>query len=128
MKVGNFSHFTRSLGTKGRDLPDLRWAVLLHDIGRLGVSNMILDKNGALTESELTARRRHPEYTVEILQRVEPFRPIADMAGSHGCTRYPIALARSRRAIPVETAHMARDRRDSRDACPSLNGRHLFRR
>jgi HD domain/PKD domain len=48
-----------NLGTADR--ARLRWASLLHDIGKLVVPSEILSKPAALNESEQTAVRRHPE-------------------------------------------------------------------
>ena len=58
-------------------------AGLLHDVGKLGVSNLILDKNGPLTSSERERVERHPRYTLEILQRVSAFRGFALTAATH---------------------------------------------
>lgn len=62
---------------------DLRRAGLLHDIGKLGVPNTILDKTGRLNAAEWSVMRDHPRYTVEILSRVAVFRPIAQISGRH---------------------------------------------
>jgi HD-GYP domain-containing protein (c-di-GMP phosphodiesterase class II) len=58
-------------------------AGLLHDIGKLGVSNSILDKSGKLTSAERTAVERHPFNTWEILSRVPAFRDFAWSAALH---------------------------------------------
>lgn len=58
-------------------------AGLLHDIGKLGVSNSILDKPGPLTAAERTAVERHPFFTWEILSRVPAFRGFAWSAALH---------------------------------------------
>jgi HD-GYP domain-containing protein (c-di-GMP phosphodiesterase class II) len=58
-------------------------AGLLHDIGKLGVSNVILDKNGPLTADERRAVEQHPVYTREILNRVDAFRSFAWTAALH---------------------------------------------
>jgi HD-GYP domain-containing protein (c-di-GMP phosphodiesterase class II) len=71
------------LGMDAAMLRDLRRAALLHDIGKLGVSNAILDKAGPLTDEERAVVRLHPEYTVRILERVGPFRALAEVAGAH---------------------------------------------
>lgn len=71
------------LGFDGVALSDVRRAALLHDIGKLGVSNRILDKPGKLNDEEWKAVRRHPEYTLKILERVPAFAPLAEMAASH---------------------------------------------
>jgi putative nucleotidyltransferase with HDIG domain len=73
----------RVLGFSADALRDLRRAALLHDVGKLGVSNRILDKPGKLTEEEFASVRRHPEYSYRILARVAPFRALAETAASH---------------------------------------------
>jgi HD-GYP domain-containing protein (c-di-GMP phosphodiesterase class II) len=72
-----------ALGIGGARLRDLRRAALLHDLGKLGVSNLILDKPGKLDEAEWQAMRRHPELTVRILSRVDVLKPLALDAGAH---------------------------------------------
>ena len=71
------------LGMGAEDLRSLRRAGLLHDIGKLGVSNAILDKPGRLTPAEVEAVRRHPRHTFEILSRVSAFADIAAPAAAH---------------------------------------------
>jgi putative nucleotidyltransferase with HDIG domain len=61
----------------------VRRAALLHDIGKLSVSNTILDKQGKLTENEWKAVYKHPGLTRRILERVGPLREIAVVAGEH---------------------------------------------
>ena len=58
-------------------------AGLLHDIGKLGVSNTILDKNGPMTPAERKLMEAHPRYTLEILERVSAFRRFALTASLH---------------------------------------------
>ena len=62
---------------------DLMRASLLHDIGKVCISNRILEKTSALTEQEFVEIRRHPRLTYDILSRVGPFRPIAETAANH---------------------------------------------
>lgn len=63
-----------------------RWlgrAARLHDIGKLGVSNTVLDKNGKLDEEEWAAIKRHPEQGRIILSKISALRDLATVAGSH---------------------------------------------
>jgi putative nucleotidyltransferase with HDIG domain len=64
-------------------LRELRRAALLHDIGKLAVSNEILDKPGKLTAAEWEAVRRHPDYSYQILRRVSRFKELAEVAAAH---------------------------------------------
>jgi HD-GYP domain-containing protein (c-di-GMP phosphodiesterase class II) len=73
----------RALGWGERDLRDLRRAGLLHDIGKLGVSNSILDKPGKLTTAEYDTVKRHPRDTEEILRHVPIFSGLAEAAAAH---------------------------------------------
>ncbi|MDE2120052.1 MAG: HD-GYP domain-containing protein [Betaproteobacteria bacterium] len=61
----------------------LRRGALLHDMGKLGVSNTVLDKPGKLDETEWQAMRMHALYTEQILQGIEPFAELAFVAGAH---------------------------------------------
>ena len=70
----------------GLDAERRRWlhrGALLHDVGKLGVSNAILDKPGKLDEKEWEAIRRHPVYTEAILARIPHFRALAVDAAAH---------------------------------------------
>lgn len=85
-----------------------RWihrAGLLHDIGKLGVSNLVLDKPGKLDEAEWAQMRQHPLYTFQILSRMAPFREMARIAGAHherlDGGGYPWGLRHDE--IPLET-------------------------
>jgi putative nucleotidyltransferase with HDIG domain len=61
----------------------LRRAALLHDIGKLAISNRILDKPGKLTDEEFRAIQSHPVHTLAILQRAPCFAELADLAANH---------------------------------------------
>lgn len=58
-------------------------AGLLHDIGKLGVSNLILDKGGSLTPSEWHSIQQHPKFTLSILSQVSAFGDFAWTAALH---------------------------------------------
>jgi putative nucleotidyltransferase with HDIG domain len=61
----------------------MRRAALMHDIGKLGVSNRILDKPARLSDEEFAAIKRHPVMGEEILEQVDHFRPMARLAAAH---------------------------------------------
>lgn len=83
----------------------LRRAALLHDIGKLAVSNSILDKPGKPDAAEWVSIRRHPWHSERILERVAAFQDIAPIAGGHherlDGKGYPQGLVRDE--IPLET-------------------------
>ena len=71
------------LGLSEDAVHDQRRAGWLHDVGKLGVSNRILDKPDRLTPSEMAAVRRHPELTHRTLTRVASFAGLAQCAAAH---------------------------------------------
>lgn len=73
----------RDLGIEGDSLATLERAALLHDIGKLGVSNQILDKPSKLDEDEFNLVKLHPKYTYEILRPITGFERLAEVAASH---------------------------------------------
>jgi putative nucleotidyltransferase with HDIG domain len=73
----------RRLGTAPADVRLIRRAALLHDIGKLGVPNNILEKPDKLTLADWESIKLHPFYTHEILRRISGFEAIAEVAASH---------------------------------------------
>ena len=70
----------------GISLERRRWlkrAALLHDIGKLGVSNTILDKPAKLDADEWVQMQRHAEYSELILSRISVFAELAPIASAH---------------------------------------------
>jgi HD-GYP domain-containing protein (c-di-GMP phosphodiesterase class II) len=71
------------LGLSGQRRRWLKRGALLHDVGKLGVSNSVLDKAGALDRAEWDAVKLHASFTETILGRIEPFRELAAIAAAH---------------------------------------------
>lgn len=71
------------LGLPVPAITDVRRAALLHDLGKLGVPNVILDKPGRLDADELEVIRRHPELTLRILSPIPTFAAVAELAACH---------------------------------------------
>src|SRR5580698_8800818 len=61
----------------------LKRAALLHDIGKLGVSNSILDKPGKLDPDEWEAMKMHAAHSETILSQIAAFSELASIAAAH---------------------------------------------
>lgn len=66
-----------------RRMERLRFAALMHDIGKLIVPNRILNKPGRLTRDEYAEMKRHEEVSVHMLDRIDFLRPIAPSVTDH---------------------------------------------
>ena len=71
------------MGMDRAEIKTLWRAALLHDIGKLGVSNAILEKPGKLTAEEFSSVRQHPFNTYEILSRIPAFVGFSADAAAH---------------------------------------------
>ena len=60
------------------NLISLEYAALLHDIGKLGMPEEILNKEGQLNEEEEALMRTHPQLAVRLLRPIKSFDYIAD--------------------------------------------------
>lgn len=93
----------RLTGMRGAALDHLRFGALLHDIGKLAISDQILNKCGKLDEHEIALMRQHTRIGHELLQRVDFLRPAAEIPYSHherwDGTGYPQGLRGD--AIPL---------------------------
>jgi putative nucleotidyltransferase with HDIG domain len=99
------------LGFEGPAMRELRRAALLHDIGKLSISNRILDKPGPLTEMEQTRFKEHVFLTEHILQQVPGFDELAAIAGAHherlDGRGYPRGLPADQQTMPMRVLAMA---------------------
>ena len=73
----------REIGLSDDERRWLKRAALLHDIGKLGVSNSILDKPGKLEPEERAAMELHAALTETILSRISAFSELAAIAAAH---------------------------------------------
>lgn len=73
----------RAMPLNERDLKDLELAGLLHDIGKLGTYESILDKPDKLTEEEAALMRRHPQKGADILAHIKQMDRIVPGIKSH---------------------------------------------
>jgi HD-GYP domain-containing protein (c-di-GMP phosphodiesterase class II) len=92
----------RRYGLPADDVVVLRRAALLHDLGRVGISNEIWDKPAPLSSAEWERVRLHPYLTERMLASSRALRPLAAIAAQHherlDGSGYPSGLSAS--ALP----------------------------
>jgi HD-GYP domain-containing protein (c-di-GMP phosphodiesterase class II) len=108
------------------DVLTIRRAGLVHDVGRLGISNGIWDKRGPLTQAEMERVRLHPYLTERMLTFSTPLAPLGAIAGQHherlDGSGYPRGLAGSsigpeaRLLAAADTYHAKTELRPHRSA------------
>ncbi|QOJ14345.1 MAG: HD domain-containing protein [Planctomycetia bacterium] len=93
----------QALGMPNRQLQILEWAGLLHDVGKIGVPERILNKPGRLTTEEFDEMKRHPRLSYEVLRPVASLAPVLEGVlyhhENHDGSGYPTGLAGD--AIPL---------------------------
>jgi HD-GYP domain-containing protein (c-di-GMP phosphodiesterase class II) len=72
-----------ALGLSAERLQVLRRSALLHDVGKLAISNTILDKPTRLSDEEIVIIKIHPGLSAEILGHIAAFSEIAIITGEH---------------------------------------------
>jgi HD-GYP domain-containing protein (c-di-GMP phosphodiesterase class II) len=92
-------------------LRQLRRAALVHDLGKLSISNRILDKPAPLTDEERTRFTEHPLVAERILGQVPPLLEIAVVASAHherlDGSGYPRGLAGDALSMPMRVLAVA---------------------
>jgi HD-GYP domain-containing protein (c-di-GMP phosphodiesterase class II) len=100
-----------AMGREETELDEMRRAALLHDLGKLALSNRILDKPTTLTTAEFAKVRRHPLVTEEILDRVPYLRSLAPLAAAHherlDGSGYPRGLTAPSLTVPMRVLAVA---------------------
>ncbi len=71
------------LGLSGKRLEDLRIAAMLHDIGKIGIDERILNKPGALTPEEYDKIKEHPAIGANIIKEINFLKDVANIILSH---------------------------------------------
>lgn len=86
----------RALGMRGEELAHVRRGAFLHDVGKLGIPDSILQKQGKLTDEEMAVMRLHTLFALDWLSHVEYLRPALEIPYSHhekwDGTGYPLGL------------------------------------
>ena len=88
----------KEMGLRTDDRDKLRWAAVLHDIGKLETPSAILNQPGSLTPAQFEVIKKHPESGMRIIAPIKEWLgPFADGVGQHherwDGTGYPLGLA-----------------------------------
>lgn len=73
----------RQLGVQAQDLVHIRRGALLHDIGKMGIPDRILQKKGELTEEEWEIMKQHPVFGYDLLSSLEYLQQAVDIPYCH---------------------------------------------
>jgi diguanylate cyclase (GGDEF)-like protein/putative nucleotidyltransferase with HDIG domain len=73
----------RHFGLSEEEILYARWGALLHDIGKMGISDQILLKPEPLTEAEWEIMHRHPTIAYEMLSPIAFLKPALDIPYCH---------------------------------------------
>ena len=97
------------LGLEPAAMAELEFAARLHDVGKIGVPDLILQKPGPLVESEWDTMRRHPEWGSAMLAQIPGLEAVAIVVRFHheryDGLGYPDGLAGDR--IPLASRIVA---------------------
>jgi len=71
------------LGFTGTQLEKVRWAALIHDLGKLAVPTELIRKRGRLDDEEYAEMQTHAHLVEEILAEVDFLQPMVEIASGH---------------------------------------------
>lgn len=83
-RVMNYSLFMADkIGLAGKDIEQLSKGALLHDIGKIGITDNILLKSGKLNDEEWGEMRRHPQIGYDIMSEISFLKGPAEIILTH---------------------------------------------
>ena len=71
------------LDSNDKELEDIHWAALLHDIGKIGIPDNILRKPSSLNATEMDVIRKHPEIGARIVEPIKNLSHLAPIIRAH---------------------------------------------
>ena len=114
----------RELGLSNDELEPLRQAALLHDIGKIGVPDSVLQKQGSLTSVEWLVMKSHPEEGARIIERLGYLDEVVPTIRHHherpDGTGYPAGLAGEAIPLAARIIHVA-------DALDAMTSKRVYR-
>lgn len=112
------------LGWSSEEIMNLKYAAHLHDIGKIGIPDMLLNKPARLTPEEYSVIKEHTVIGAEILKNISLIPHVAEVARSHhehyDGTGYPDGLVGEDIPLSARIVAIA----DSYDA---MNSRRIYR-
>jgi len=109
----------RSMNLEPKDLDDIRIGALLHDIGKIGIADTVLQKAGKLTREEFSLIQQHPTIGRRILEGVHGFENYLPIVELHhedwNGSGYPWGLRGEATPLGARIGHVA----DAYDAMTS---------
>lgn len=83
-RVAKYSEMiARKMGYSDDDAKTLYIMALMHDVGKIGIPDAIINKPGALTDEEFKIVKSHPVIGADILKEVDAFEKISEIALNH---------------------------------------------
>ena len=73
----------KELGLGENEIETVRYAGLLHDIGKIGIKDEILSKKGKLSDEEFAELQQHPKYGANIMEQLDLLKDIAPLTLYH---------------------------------------------
>lgn len=98
-------------GLSPEQLQDLEWGGLLHDVGKIGISDVVLSKPGGLTAEEFDHIKQHVWMSYEIVAPIECMASVRDIVLYHhevpDGTGYPKGLKQEETPLMAQIVHVA---------------------
>jgi HD-GYP domain-containing protein (c-di-GMP phosphodiesterase class II) len=112
LRVGAYSYsIARAMNVPEAEAQTIRIAAQLHDIGKIGIPDAILQKSGKLTSKEYGLIKLHPQIGRRILEkmgRFHEFLPVVELHHeNHNGTGYPYMLSGDRIPLAARIVHVA---------------------
>jgi len=83
-RVARFTEMIgKQMGFDGTQLERLRWAALIHDVGKLAVPRELIRKRSRLSDEEYETMQQHVHFVEELLEDVDFLQPMIEIASNH---------------------------------------------